>query len=322
MAKLSHAQFNAVLNNIKVHVKENVVLSIWVTSGEPKDTEVAATFSYSEGLQEYLGYELVAFGHACPDELAASAMLLYHDFPAAMTLDVSNDILQKAIPDRLVNVQYKQAVVDNSKLDEELSVDPRDKVSSEWVADGGYPLVTQQEFLEQIASFESTPDQTQDAMNSVREDLREKIKQYGYAVVAFPGDNEVPCAYTVGLTYKGLPELIISGRLEITDLSDFLGEFTQRLIDGGYGLYRIENAFNVTQDLDGNSRDEPFDIRMVEVDPTNAAEKFLIQAGPILKQPVTRVAWLQISDLQKRFFGEEGFINTFNQADIGPIIAT
>jgi hypothetical protein len=78
-----------------------------------------------------------------------------------------------------------------------------------------------------------------------------KIKEHGYTVVYVSGDEEsLPFAYTIGLTEKGLPEFILSGKLSAKSAYVILSIAAQEALTNGEiplgintTLYNIRSDF-------------------------------------------------------------------------------
>lgn len=306
---MSHEEFlHYACDQVKIHsIEEPTMLT------RADDQASQGTLSFTSGLTPVLGFELVAFGVYDPEDLRSSATLIASNFPRGFPVDIPYALL-KELSDQIPEATYKQYVVDESALEnetEEVSDNPL------WVADGGFPILTDAELQNELVSkMEQQTAQRHAGMEQVRENYRRMIEAYGFTVVAVfdPEHQQAPFLYSVGLTRKDLPEVIVSARLEGEFLHRIINHFGYEMIDQGFALRRMENMFTLTDD-------SSYDVRMVEVDPVHAKDRFLIQAEPILKEQVKRVVWVQISDENKRFPGDPDFNNKFGQSDIAPVIS-
>ena len=280
---------------------------------------VMGHLSYTTGLKDVFGYELLAFGAFDPEDLLASAKMIHANFPRGVAVEIPYELLKdlgmvKEGGAVLPEVPYRQFVLDESALEDE-----SEKPSSEplWIADGGYPILTDEELQTKLTTeLEAREKKQHDHIEAVRQQYREKIERFGYTMVGvFDHEGRQPnFVYTVGLTNKDLPELIISGRVDMDFLSQVTGHFAQLMIDDGFALRKLVNVFSLQ---DGSEHD----IRMVEIDPVYAKTNYLVQAEPILKDQVKRVVQLQISDGAKKFFGEEGYDDKLGNIEFAPVIA-
>jgi hypothetical protein len=69
-------------------------------------------------------------------------------------------------------------------------------------------------------------------LDAVRKNIADIIAQQGWAVITIQADVNAPAhSYTIGLTDKGLPEVIIFG-LPAEDATSLLGNIAHQLVDG------------------------------------------------------------------------------------------
>lgn len=306
MEQISKEEFTEKLKSVKVILVQDTVV---MSSGEGT---VDGAFSYTEGLKDLLGYELVAYGAFDGDDMLASAEMIHANFPRGAAIEIPSkfiDDLDLGIPAG----PYRQYILDESQLEDvtqAVGVDPC------WTADGGYCLLTDEEMHEALKKeFGVAEKERFDNIEQARDRYRALIKENGFTMVGVfdPQGEESNYVYTAGLSLSDWPEYIVSGAFSMEDLSSFAGHMAQLTIKEGFALRKIENAFTV--------QDSQHDVRVVEVDPVYAVTNYLIQAPLILKRQVKRVAWIQISDANKRFPGDEGFDNLFRQPVISTVIA-
>jgi Domain of unknown function (DUF4262) len=315
------------LETIKTHTKTLVGLTKETRTLTTHDDGDYGAITITEGLAEVLGFELVSFGVSDPDDLKSSAIMQYNDYPGCAAIDIPTTLLLQIFPESESRmVQYKQSVFDESTLDDNSDESVKDAC---WIPDGGYPLIPLDEFIKMTPEFDKVRNEKvrnekarTELVNELCNNFRDKIKQYGFAKVGVfdKTGNSVNFAYTVGLTLKGLPEIITSARFDIASLSMIFDHFAEKLIEKDIGPHYQHDAFSIEQDLEGRSHATLYDVRLVEVDCNVAVQEYLLQAKSIMEMDVSRVMWAQISDSNKLFYGDVGFINEFEQPEIAPII--
>lgn len=308
MTRLTLEEFKARLMDVAItHVDGQTILN------HPGEPTFEGVLSYTNGLTDLVGYELVSFGAYDPEDLMGSAQLIFGHFPRGAALPIPYDMLLEANPE-MPPGDYRQYFVDESALHDE-----NEKVGEEplWIPEGGYSLLPWSEVQTKLQEIVANQDVEQlRGIEQTRQLYRDAIEKNRMAIVAvFDPKEQVPnFAYTVGLTHKGLPELGISGLLDMDFLTSVVGHFATLELDEGHALRSMEKAFKLDTGSEHN-------LRLVEVDPVYATENYLKQAGPILKQAVTRVCQIQISDAAGRFDGDPLFDNQFRQAQFGPVIS-
>lgn len=310
--------FNAALAAVQFHILPNLLVVNYDSSGQ----SVQGQLMYSEGLYDLIGTELVSYGIANPEDVLGTAQLMYANFPRGFALDVHDlvvDLIAEAAiaegrPLDNAKSRYRQYVVDESALEEdkeEVNADPL------WVPEGGMSLLDDPELQSALnAAQDAQQKKIHDRMETLRDSQRAKIKELGFTIMGIfdPTGATTSFLYTIGLTLKGLPELIISSKLDPQAQQDFVAFFAKNFIKDGAKLMKMDNVFTLEDD-------SAYGLRVVEVDPYAACDLYLVQAAPVLKEPVRRVMWIQISDAQGRFEGDEGFDNKFDQRVIAPVIA-
>lgn len=274
---------------------------------------VEGIFGYTVGLQDLIGFELVAFGAFDIEDIQSSALLIHSNFPRGVAIPIPMEIIRDLNAD-VPEADYRQYVVDESALEDE-----NETVSEQpqWVAEGGFPILDDGELQAKLKEGLEAFDQARHAgMEFVRDGFRQKIRDYGHAIVGVfdPENAGNNYAYTVGLTKQKLPEFVITGAFSIEDLSRVLNHFAHQARDEGHALRTQVDGLTLSDDV-------KLDLRVVDVDPVYAVDRMLVQAPLILKEPVTRVAWVQFSDPQKRFPGDEGYENYVRQGEVSPVIA-
>ena len=310
MNRMNREEFDAFLHEqVTVQALDEAV---FLTRKEGEG--VQGLLTYTSGLTPALGFELVGFGVSNPNDLLVSALMVYSNYPRGFAVPIPAEIL-KELSANIPDVTYRQYIVDESVLDDETEAPSEDPM---WVADGGYPILSDAEL--QVALTEATEKQSaevRERIESVREQYRQKIEEFGWTVVGvFDAEGkQANFVYTVGLTNKELPELIVSGRLELDFLAQIANHFAQSMIGGGFSLRKLEKAFSLEDDT-------TYNLRMVQLDPVHALDRFLIQAQSILKKQVTAVCQIQISDASGKWPGEEGFEDKFQQLEVAPVIAS
>lgn len=277
--------------------------------------------SYTSGLTPLLGYELVAFGTYDPQDLRASAQLIKAGYPRGLAVPIDTIIL-KEVHEDIPEANYRQYVVDESSLEsdkEEITDAPV------WVAEGGYPILSDGEMsLRLREAFEGDEKARHERMELGRQQYRAQIEEQGFTIIPIfdPSGEKPNFAYTVGLTHKGLPELIVGGQLDLQLLAQILHHMAHLSIEEGHALRVLPHVFDLTAEPEeGTKITTNHGLRVVDVDPVYAQDRYLIQAAPILKEMVPRVSWVQISDGKGLYFGQEGFTDILNQPDIAPVIA-
>jgi hypothetical protein len=67
--------------------------------------------------------------------------------------------------------------------------------------------------------------------------MADQVEEYGWAIQCAQGDRvHPPWAYTVGLTLRGLPELVVTG-LKVQDAGDLLDDEAHYVVDHGQALW-------------------------------------------------------------------------------------
>ena len=307
------------------------------------DDCIDAVATYSTGIAEILGYELVSFGVSNAEEITTSAFLLYAGFADCIAVDIPREILIKVFPDLPEGVVYKQTVVDETMLDDEAErPEGTDRVSV-WTAEGGISFLPPEEFESLFPEFDKIRTQahaeSQPPGGNVSEEVplsneqviqeqKAAIAKDGVSFVCVPSSDtatEGHVLYTVGLTLAGLPEVIVSGSFEPADLAQHVGYVVEMLRNEGYVLRTTKDAFTLVANLDGQPNPDStaqFDFRTVEIDPGQTIERYMLPSTLVMDRPVARVMAIQYSDHLKRFVTDEGFENIFKQLDFGPIIAS
>ncbi len=77
----------------------------------------------------------------------------------------------------------------------------------------------------------------------VEHDVRQKIDRHGFTIMGiFPseGDGHPPFAYTVGLTVRKLPELMITLSADVQFLATFLEKITEKFLEDPAGAFAHE----------------------------------------------------------------------------------
>lgn len=312
MQNLSREALNAIVEAAKYHL-----LPAMVVANYNNGQSVEGQLMFTEGLAEALGFELVGYGQPSVESLKASVVLIYGNFRRGAAIDVTEDvlpILMEQVPTfEGMATQYRQYVVDESALDgetEDVSGDPL------WIPEGGQGLLEQQELVNQIGAILSEREKSIfDRMDLIRKQYREKIATFGYTMAGVfdPGTPDI-YIYSMGLSKKDLPELIVAGQLPMDGLQDFVAHFANKFLEEGFALEELKNVFTLDDDT-------AYSLRLVQVDPYAAVEGFLKQAPSVLEQVIGKVVWIQISDTEGRYPGDEGFDNKFNQPDIAPVIS-
>jgi hypothetical protein len=122
--------------------------------------------------------------------------------------------------------------------------------------------------------------------------IREVIRSQRWAVQAVSA--EVPFAYTVGLTQRGLPELAIAG-LPPELCMQLLNRLATRMVDEGLELQDGAKVDKIAQG---------FAVTVHEVDADVAQEVFRVAGSMYGTVKAWQVFW---PDAQGLFEGEEGF---------------
>jgi hypothetical protein len=144
-----------------------------------------------------------------------------------------------------------------------------------------------------------TPDQIHRAAESLRAELAGKIEKFGYTqLVIFPTEEDpdtVKFMYTIGLTKKGFPEILVSGNLTNQGAMDIIAE--------------------VASDLERNNgqiemgvRDDLFSVRVELRDVTSpvARNEYVCQAVEMYGEQV-RVIQVVWADPNNFLPNEEGY---------------
>jgi hypothetical protein len=325
MPEITLEQFRQSVSSIQFHLLSNVKLNRDTRDPIADDSGDEGAILYTEGLSSLLGFELISYGAGSPEDLVATATLHFVEADGAMLIDIPHSILTNISPEFSEHIVYKQGVINEQVLEGLVGENPIDVPT--WTPDGNIPLIPNTEFNAILDTLKQPVDNElpiKQDIEAVRQRYRDLIEQHGHAVVGVFDDTgqRTNFAYTVGLTKQQLPEIIVSGRFELEDLHQFLSHFLDRLQTHGFAFHAQKDAFSIARDLEGKSQGDLYDIRMVEIDPAPAVERYLIQAPAILRQPVPRVMQLQISDKSKRYPGDSDFVNEFEQDDVAPVIAS
>jgi hypothetical protein len=133
---------------------------------------------------------------------------------------------------------------------------------------------------------------------------REGIAQHGWLVIGVFGDDEhLDFQFTVGLTERDLPELIVYG-LDSEVGTHALNDVAQRLVDGA----RYADGEVVADVLDGNYRTQLWDVTWLQ-DPLGAA-------FALYGQDSVRVRQLVVPDLDDRLPWEDDYAHL----DLQPVL--
>ncbi len=311
MKSISREDLAKVLDAVKFHVVPGMVVANF-KNGQSVEGQLMLT----EGLAETFGYELVAYGHPTAEGLLASATLNANYFRRGVPVDVTGritQILDTYLPELSGSAKYSQFVIDESALDGET-----EDVSGEpvWVADGGQSLVDEEALVETLGKVMKERESSMfERIDLVRKQYREKIETYGFTMAGvFDPSGDDVFIYTMGLTLKELPEVIVAAQLDADMLQDFVAHVAKKFMEDGVSLFEIKEVFTLVDDT-------TYNFRLVYVDPFVAAEQYLVQAGPVMGRAVEQVVWIQISDVDGRYPGDENFDNKFNQPTIATVIS-
>jgi hypothetical protein len=123
-------------------------------------------------------------------------------------------------------------------------------------------------------------------------DTAEHIREYGRSIISvFDGEgDEIPFAYTIGNTERGLPELLVIG----TTKAYFLNNLSQLMIDRGSPFKDGELV-----DLGGK-----YPVRISLTNDGRAQDDYTIQAGQYYGTEEYPVLQVLLCDKEGRFPGE------------------
>lgn len=144
-----------------------------------------------------------------------------------------------------------------------------------------------------------TPEQIQRAAETLGAELASKIEKFGYTqLVIFPTEDDpdtVKFMYTIGLTKKGFPEILVSGNLTNQGAMD--------IIAGVVGDLERNNG-----QIQMGVRDDLFSVRVELRDVTSpvARDEFVCQAVQMYGEQV-RVIQVVWADLNNVLPHEEGY---------------
>lgn len=123
------------------------------------------------------------------------------------------------------------------------------------------------------------------------------IEKHGHAVVTVlegPDEGDYPFSYTIGLSLKGLPELILVCPSPPEDMASLINSVSVAMGD---------DPTPRVLDLGGK-----FPVRIVEVENAEVVrDDWTVQAGEYLENQDYKVVQIQITDMNGKFPGEEGF---------------
>lgn len=274
--------------------------------------------TYTEGLEESLGYELIAFSNEKPTEedefgLRGTASMLSINVPHLIPVDLHPHMVQYLHMRGIPQNARVQAVCDVYALDHDGPTTPE---TAEWSPDGGTALFSQLVLTHAVDQFFSAMDQQKEARaEELMAIQRGHIEKVGFTQVGvFDPTGEAPVfIYTVGLSNMNLPELFISGRFDAQAMSHIVGQAFTRFKDlGRFEEMEFEQAVNI--EIGGE--EQAVSVRVVrKPDPRVIIDNYMTRAEMILERPVTDVAVMQFSDLEKRYPGELLFDNIFGQLD-------
>lgn len=311
---MNQNELEDILSKVTLTVFENTVMSK-VSSSAESDSHYQGIVAVTSGLSDHLGYELLSYGSPDWGDMELSAKMLLCKQPNIFAIEIPSAVLLE-IEDPTVPFQkelvYKQAVVVPDRTDGQ---------AIQWMADGGLPFLGEDLFQEKIIeqlTVEVREDQ--EKMDAIRAQNREHIELFGYTKLGVidPLGKDVPFVYTVGLTKRDAPELIVSGRFDVDFLSSIIDHFANRLLTDPTNFTGVRNAFE-TEQIDGKYLQPRFishHVTLREVDPTIAINDFLIQAEAILNEPVRRVVQIEFSDTNGRHSNQPGYVNIFSQIEI------
>lgn len=313
---LTPGQLVAAFSDVKFHL-----IPAMVVKNYKNGQSVEGQLMFTEGMDQLIGMELVGFGHPTVDDLRGSAQMIHANNPRGV-FTVVDEFVYSLVDEWAGaleftgprDIPYRQYVMDESVLDDEkeaVSGDPQ------WVPDGGQSLLDDDELQECLTHHMNRREkETHDRIELVRQQFRDKIDELGFAMtsVFHPTNQEPSFLYTMGLTNKDLPELIIGSFLPVDAMQDFVAYFGKQFLADGAKLVEMKDVFQLEDD-------ESFNLRLVAVDPFAATANWMGQAEPVLGKPVKHVVWIQISDAKGRYPGDEDFDNKFSQPDFAPVIA-
>lgn len=282
--------------------------------------------TYTEGLApETFEFELLAFSEEpCDMEgvdvfgLRNTAKLLAMAAPHLVPVVISETVAQQLRAIGVPQAATIQALLDGPSLEND---EPTSEDTAKWIADGGLALMSDEHIGRSVEFFfTELQNQRVAQVEAIIEEQRKVIAEAGWSMNGEiePDAHGAMFLYTTGLTNKGLPELVISGRFDIHDLTEILGQAAGHLLS--QPRERIEEngklktmEFDKKVEIELSSGDTLIGVRAIEVDAAPMLHRYLKQAEAILDRPVPRVAQVQFSDSKGRYPGDAGFENIFAQ---------
>jgi hypothetical protein len=123
----------------------------------------------------------------------------------------------------------------------------------------------------------------------------QKIKEHGYTVVYVSGDEEsLPFAYTIGLTEKGLPEFILSGKLSAKSAYVILSIAAQEALTNGEIPLGINTTlYNIRADFQAIT--------------AHVLEEYMLGVKNMYPSTLKRAVNIIWADAENRLPGDAGF---------------
>ncbi|SAK59762.1 hypothetical protein AWB81_01891 [Caballeronia arationis] len=157
-----------------------------------------------------------------------------------------------------------------------------------------------------------SPEQIDATAEALRSELAAKIEKYGYTqLVIFPTEDDpdvVKFMYTIGLTKKGLPEILVSGNVTNQGAMDMIASVVSEL-ERNNGQIKL------------GVRDDLFSVRVDLRDVTSpvARDEYACQAVTMYGEHV-RVLQVVWADLNNVLPNEEGYDSAKCVQELLPMI--